>query len=427
MFRKAILLIIFILTTGSLLYSQPKPGDKILAVVGNDVILESDFQYQLQVYARQNQLTEVGPSIAQQVFQQMLTDKIIYAKAVQDSIEISEEDINRELDFRIKSLIEQVGSSRQLEEIYGMSLGRIKLLLRDDLEKKLRADRLKRDKFRGGIKISDKEVREFYETYKDSIPPAGSEYELSQIYITRKVSEAEKEAAKMKIMQILDSLNSGRNFEELAITNSDDKGSAVNGGYLGPAGKGLFVPAFEESVFSLKEGEVSEPVETQFGYHIIKLEKIDGEKRTARHILVAFPKLESSDIETISFLNSLKSRIESGEITFEQAAFDYSEGSESKSDSGYSGLIPLSSLDSTELEALEKIGPGGITEPIRIGTDENYGYELLKIHRFSPEHEINLVEDYERIKRFALFFKENKAMEDWINEIQETIYVDIRF
>lgn len=427
MFRKAILLIIFILTTGSLLYSQPKPGDKILAVVGNDVILESDFQYQLQLYARQNQLTEVGPSIAQQVFQQMLTDKIIYAKAVQDSIEISEEDINRELDFRIKSLIEQVGSSRQLEEIYGMSLGRIKLLLRDDLEKKLRADRLKRDKFRGGIKISDKEIREFYETYKDSIPPAGSEYELSQIYITRKVSDAEKEAAKMKIMQILDSLNSGRNFEELAIANSDDKGSAVNGGYLGPAGKGLFVPAFEESVFSLKEGEVSKPVETQFGYHIIKLEKIDGEKRTARHILVAFPKLESSDIETISFLNSLKSRIESGEITFEQAAFDYSEGSESKSDSGYSGLIPLSSLDSTELEALEKIGPGGITEPIRIGTDENYGYEILKLHRFSPEHEINLVEDYERIKRFALFFKENKAMEDWINEIQETIYVDIRF
>lgn len=427
MFKKVILIAILFLSVGSLMHAQPKQGDRILAIVGNDVILESDFQYQIQVYARQNQLSEVSPSIAQQVFQQMLTDKIIYAKAVQDSIEVSEEDLNRELDFRIKSLIEQLGSARQLEEIYGMSLGKIKLLLRDDLEKKLRADRLKRDKFRGGIKISDKEVREFYETYKDSIPPANSEYELSQIFITRKISDAEKEAAKMKIMQIVDSLNSGRSFEDLATVNSDDKGSAVNGGYLGPAGKGVFVKPFEEAVFSLKEGEVSEPVETQFGYHVIKLEKIEGDKRTARHILVSFPKLESSDIETISFLNTLKSRIESGEITFEQAAFEYSEGSESKSDSGYAGLIPVSSLDSTELEALEQITPGQITEPVRVGSDDNYGYELLKLHRFSPEHQINLTQDYERIKQFALFFKENKAMEDWINEIRETIYVDIRF
>lgn len=430
MMKKLILGVLIVCVFSIGLYAQQQQGDRILAIVGNDVILESDFQYQLQVYARQNQLTDINPMIAQQIFQQMLTDKIIYAKAVQDSVEINEEDINRELDFRILALVEQIGSVSQLEEIYGMSIGRIKLLLKEDLEKKLRADRLKREKFRGGIKVSDKEVRDFYETYRDSLPAASDEYELSQIYISRKISDAEKEQARLEAMTILDSIRSGESFELLAQRNSDDPGSAANGGFLGPAGKGVFVGPFEDAIFSMQVGEVSEPIETQFGYHIIKLEKIDGDKRTARHILVSFPKLESSDIESISFLNSLKSRIQSGELTFEQAAVEYSQGTEAASDSGYAGFVAITSLDSAELEALQLIQPGQITDPIRVTTgDQVAGYEILKLHKFSPGHTLVLSDpdDYEKIKRFALYFKESKEMEDWINELRETVYVDIRF
>ena len=424
-----ILAVLFVLFTAAGLYAQPGQGDRILAVVGDDIILESDFQYQLQLYARQNQLSEITPMIAQQVFQQILTDKIIYAKAVQDSIEISEDDINRELDFRIKSLIEQVGSTSQLEEIYGMSLGRIRLLLREELEKKLRADRLKRDKFRGGIKVSDKEVREFFEAYRDSLPASSNEYELSQIFITRKVSDTEKSLARQKALDILDSIRMGVSFEELATRHSEDPGSKVNGGFLGPAGKGVYVPAFEEALFSMSVGDVSEPVETEFGYHIIKLEDIQGDKRTARHILIGYPKLESSDIESISFLNDLKSRIERGDITFEEAAIEYSQATESKKDSGYVGFIPIESLDSAEMEAVVLLQNGGISDPVRVGSDQNYGYELLKVHKYVPEHELSLSDpdDYEKVKRFALYFKENKELEEWLNELKETIYVDIRF
>ena len=424
-----ILAVLFILFTAAGLYAQPGQGDRILAVVGDDIILESDFQYQLQLYARQNQLSEITTMIAQQVFQQILTDKIIYAKAVQDSIEINEDDINRELDFRIKSLIEQVGSASQLEEIYGMSLGRIRLLLREELEKKLRADRLKRDRFRGGIKVSDKEIREFFETYRDSLPASSNEYEISQMCSTRKIAETDKSIARQKAEDILDSIRMGVSFEELAARNSDDPGSKVNGGYLGPAGKGVYVPSFEEALFSMNIGEVSEPVETEFGYHIIKLEDIQGEKRTARHILVKFPRLESSDFESISFLNELKSRIERGEIAFEEAAIEYSQATDSKRDSGYVGFIPVESLDSVEIEAVQMVQDGGITEPIRVGGDQNYGYELLKVHKYVPEHELTLSnpDDYEKIKRFALYFKENKELEEWLNELKETIYVDIRF
>lgn len=430
MIKTFILAIVLLVGSFASLSAQQPQGDRILAVVGNDVILESDFQYQVQVYARQNQIAEINPMIAQQIFQQMLTDKIIYAKAVQDSVEINEEDINRELDFRIQSLVAQIGSVSQLEEIYGMSIGRIKLLLKEDLEKKLRADRLKREKFRGGIKVSDKEVQDFYTTYRDSLPEASDEYELSQIYISRKISDAEKDQARLEALAILDSIRSGESFELLAQRNSDDPGSAANGGSLGPAGKGVFVGPFEEAIFSMKVGEISEPIETQFGYHIIKLDKIDGDTRTASHILVAFPKLESSDIESISFLNSLKSRIELGELTFEQAAIEYSQGTEAAADSGYAGFVAVTGLDSAELEALQGLEPGEISEPIRIGTEDQVsGYEILKLHKFSPGHTLVLSDpdDYEKIKKYALYFKESKEMEDWINELRESVYVDIRF
>ena len=135
-------------------YAQ-KEGDRILAIVGNEILLESDFQYQVQLYARQNQLKSISPFLAQQIFQQMLTDKIIMAKAEQDSITVTEEEVNKELDNRIKSLVEQLGSEQKVEEFYNLSIVKIKLTLKEDLRKKLKADKLKRQKFQYGIKVSD--------------------------------------------------------------------------------------------------------------------------------------------------------------------------------------------------------------------------------------------------------------------------------
>lgn len=402
-------------------------GDRVIAIVGNDVILESDFQYQMQLYARQNQLSQIPPQVAQQIFQQMITDKIIYAKALQDSIEVTEDEINRELDFRIQSLTQQMGSVQRLEEVYSMSIARIRIQLRDDLTKKLLADKLKRQRFSGGVKVSDKEVNEFFATYRDSLPPASSEYEISQIFLTRKVSEPEKQAAIQTARQILDSIRSGVSFEELARRNSVDIGSGQNGGDLGPAGKGTFVKPFEDVVFSLREGEVSEPVETEFGVHIIRLDSKTGETVRSRHILIPYPRLESSDFETINFLRDLRTKIQSGSITFEEAAKQYSENEESKVKGGYEGFVAEERLDSAEIDALKRISNGEITEPIKIGSDNNYGYSILKLHSFSAGHPLTISGDYDRIKRYAEYFKENKELEKWINEIRESIYVDIRY
>ena len=407
-------------------YSQVE-GDRILAIVGNDIILESDFQYQVQLYAQQNQLTQISPLLAQQIFQQMLTDKIVLAKAIQDSIEVTDEEVNRELEFRINSLIEQFGSVQRIEELYGTSLGKLKITLREELAKKLMTDKLKRKKFAGRIKVSDKEVREFFRTYQDSLPPASEEFELSHIFLIRKITDAEKKYANDKAELILDSIKNGVDFSELAKRNSDDTQSAINGGDLGFSTKGSFVKPFEDALFLLKEGEVSDIVETEFGYHIIKLYEKIGDKLRSSHILIAFPRFESSDLETISFLNDLTIKIENNEITFEDAAKQYSQDTITNNDGGYIGFVSVERLDSAALEEIEVLDIDGITKPIRMGTELDYGYEILKLLSNNPEHKLTLDNDYDIIKSYTLFYKENEEMDKWINELRETIFVDVKF
>lgn len=418
-----LLLVFFLIPADS--FSQ-KEGDRILAIVGYDIILESDLQYQMQLYARQNQLSQITPMVAQQIFQQLLTEKIIYAKAEQDSITIKEDEIGKELDFRIKNMVEQVGSEKKVEEIYGMSIGKIKILLKEDLTKKMKADKLKSKKFQGLVKVSDKEVKEFYGKYRDSLPPTSEEFELSRIYVQRKVTDAEKLLAKEKALKILDSLKNGVDFSELAKKNSDDTQSAINGGDLGYSKKGVFVKEFEEALYSLNVGGISDIVETEFGFHIIKLNEKKGEQVKSQHILVAYPKLESSNLETISFLQDLKSKIENKTITFEDAAKKYSQDPYSNQKGGYLGLIQVEKLDSLEIEAIKSLDTGAISNPIKTGDERNFGFELLKVTKKVPPHNMSLETDYEKIKKLAKLFKENSEMEKWIEEIKKYIYVDVK-
>ncbi|HQY19526.1 MAG TPA: peptidylprolyl isomerase [Ignavibacteria bacterium] len=422
---KVIFIIPLFLILSSALFAQPE-GDRIIAVVGKEIITESDFQYQLQLYARQNQLADISPYMVQQIFQSILTNKIILAKADQDSIFISEEELNRELENRIKNLIGQVGSAEKLEEMYSMSMTKIKILLKEDLEKSMKTEKLKRQKFAGGMRVSDAEVKEFYTSYGDSLPDVSEELEIAAIIMERKVSESEKKEAERIALQILDSIKNGTEFSDLARRNSADSLSAIEGGDLGIASKGTFVKEFEDAVFSLSPGEVSGIVETQFGLHIIKSNEKLGDKVKAQHILIRFPKFESSDFETLNFLNDLRDKINKGEITFEDAAKQYSDDPQAKSNGGYAGKVPAEQFDSATVEILNNLTDGQISEPIRIGSDTEYGYQIIKVISKIPPHKLTLKDDYEKVKRYAENYKENKEMESWIEELRESIYVDIK-
>ena len=423
---KILFLSLFFLAALNSVYAQ-KEGDRIIAVVGNDIILESDLQYQMQMYARQNNVTSLNPAIAQQIFQQMLTDKIILAKAEQDSIIVKDEEVNRELDFRLKTLIQQVGSEQRIQEVYGMPLVKIRLTLKEDLVKKMMSDKLKRKKFSNPIKVSDKEVRDFYNSYRDSLPPASEEFEMSHIFISRKLTEGEKQISKSKALQILDSVKAGIDFSDLAKRNSDDKGSAVNGGDLGFAKKGVFVKEFEEALNKLSIGEVSDVVETEFGYHIIKLVEKKGDLLRAQHILVTFKKSAESDFGTIATLNGIRDSIQSGKVTFERAAALYSQDVETNTKDGYIGFVPVEKLDSNYVSELNNLQIDEISKPLRSGDDNNYGYELIRIKSRTAPHKLTLETDFNKIKKYASALKENKAYEDWVEELKKSIYVDTKF
>ena len=425
-FIKILFLSLFFLTAFNYVNAQ-KEGDRIIAIVGNEIILESDLQYQMQMYARQNNLTSINPAVGQQIFQQMITDKIILAKAEQDSITVKDEEVNKELDYRLRSLIQQVGSEQRIQEVYGMPLVKIRLTLKEDLVKKMMSDKLKRKKFANPVKVSDKEVRDFYNNYKDSLPPANEEFEMSHIFISRKLTESEKLAAKTKAQQILDSVKSGIDFSELAKRNSDDRGSAINGGDLGFAKKGVFVKEFEEALNQLNIDEVSDVVETEFGYHIIKLKEKKGDGVRAQHILVMFKKVEASDFETIALLNKIKDSIDTEKLTFEKAALLYSQDIETNTKAGYIGFVPVEKLDSNYVSEIKKLQLGEVSKPLRSGDDNNYGYELIKIKSKTEPHKLTLETDYDKLKKYATALKDNKAYEDWIEELKKSIYVDIKF
>ncbi len=410
----------------SSLYSQVE-GDRIIAVVGNEIILESDLNYQLMLYARQYNITQLNDNIIQQVFQNMVNEKLILAKAEQDSIYVADDEVQKQLEYRIKSLAEQFGSEKNLEDAYGLTIAKLKTLLKDDIKKKMMVEKMKQKKFGYGVKVTRTEVKNFYETYKDSIPVVPETFELYEIMRVPTLTDEAKRIAREKAKAILDSIKMGIDFSELARRNSEDSASAVNGGDLGKVKKGVFVKEFEDAAFVLKPGEVSDIVETEFGYHIIKVNEKIGDLIKLQHILVKFPHLESEDFEAINYLKDLKKQILNGTASFKELAVKYSQDIESAKDSGYVGKLNLKSLaDTSEAGALKNLNVGDISDPIKLGDNVNYSYNIFYLKDKAPEHKATLETDYQLIETYTLNYKETKELNDWLEELKKSIYVDIK-
>lgn len=406
-------------------YSQGE-GDKIIAIVGNDIILQSDLNFQLYSYMQQNGIQQLSNEVVEQVFQGLLTDKLMLAKAEQDSIYVSPEEINKQVDGRIKEFVAQFGSEKNVEEAYGLTIPKIRNLLKDQTERNIKISRVKQEKFGYGINVSKPEITKFFSDYRDSLPPVPETYDLVQIVRIPKITEDAKFMARQQIDQLLDSVKAGKDFSELAKLYSDDSLSALQGGALGKSKKGSFVKEFEDAAFLLQPGEVSGVVETEFGYHLIKLNDKTGDFITAQHILVKFPRLETADFTEINFLKDLKTRINSGELTFNQAAVLYSQEPKSAADSGHIGKVSINNLDSLEIITLRDLTTGELSEPVKVGDDRFYGYYMYKVNERIPEHAATLENDYEIIQQYAQRYKEQKMLAEWLDELKKTIYVEIK-
>ncbi len=394
--------------------------DRIVAVVEKDLILESELNAQVQFFVMNNRMDPKSPGLRDQVLQSMINEKLIVAKAIEDSITVSDDEVQQQLDASIQQRIQQVGSEARLEELYGMPLNRIKREYRDEMRRNLLAQRLQQQRF-GSSQIGRFEVEEFFTTYRDSLPRVPEEVELAHIYIKPGFSEAEKAAARAKMQLLLDSLAAGIDFGELAKRHSEDPGSAPQGGSLGLVRRGQFVKEFESAVFSLADGQTSGIVETEIGLHIIQLMERRGDAVRARHILMRIERTEASDSATVALLDSLRT-VALAQNNFAELAKKYSEDKETNMVGGALGTLELEQLDKTWYPTVEPLSPGKISMPARLPVGSSYGYHIVLMRQRIPAHEMNLEKDYHKLETLALNYKRSKDYQVWLDDLRSRIY-----
>jgi peptidyl-prolyl cis-trans isomerase SurA len=417
--------LVFLMFAVCNIYSQ-QVVDKIVAVVDNDIILESELDYQTQLYAAQNKIDPNLPGLKKQILNTMIDDKLVYAQATFDSIKVTDDEVTQRVDYQINYFIQQYGSRERLEQIYGMSLEKIKRELRDEVQKNVMIQKLKEKKF-GDVEASRREVEEFFNTYKDSLGIIPEKVQISHILKIPEASKATKEKYRKIAQAILDSIKAGADFATMAKKYSEDPGSAKNGGDLGFVKRGVFYPEFEAAAFALKQGELSDIVETPVGFHIIQLLEKRGESIHTRHILIKIKKSEDADLKAIEFLSSIRDSIENKKEPFAYYAKKYSDDKETAPFGGELGTFYVSQLDKTVQETVSKMKVGDISYPKRIDLGgDNYGYHIVDLLKRTPQHKASLNEDYNELQKLADQNKKQEKYQEWIKELKKKIYWNIR-
>ena len=395
--------------------------DRIIAVVDKEIITESDLNFSVQQVALSNRLDPNSKELRERVLEGMINDKLVLAQAIEDSVVVSDEEVTDRLEQQIQRLTYQVGSQQKLEEIYGMSVNRMKrdFQFRELIRKQMLVQKIQQQK-QQQLTISRREVEEFYTTYKDSIPKVPKEFELSHIYIEPKPDSTVLALLVKKAQAIADSIKAGGDFAAFAKRYSSD-GSAANGGDLGFARRGSFVKEFEEVAFTLNVNEVSKPVKTQFGYHVIQLVERRGDAVRTRHILFPVEVSSANDDSTIAKLKRIRTAALAGE-NFGVLARRFSEDADSKDIGGDLGRVSLDQLDPAYADFVTAAKPGEISEPRKLTVQNKYGYHIILVRSVTEEHEISLETDYKRLEQLALQFKMNTRYEQWVEGLRKTIY-----
>jgi len=409
----------------SVIYSQ-EIIDKIVAVVDNEIILQSELNFQASLYASQRGADPNSPEFKKEILNSLIDEKLVYAQAQLDSIQVTEAEVDQRIDYQVQVLQQQYGTVQNIEKLYGMSIERIKRELRDDVRKNLMVQRLREKNF-AGIEATRREVEDFFNNYKDSIGTIPEKLKIYHIFVNPKTNSRLKKKYRDFAQAILDSIKAGANFEEMAKKYSEDPGSAQYGGDLGFVKRGVFYPEFESVAFAMKEGDISDVVESPVGFHIIQLLERRGESIHTRHILIKIKADENADLDAIEFLTNLRDSVIKGNGTFQYFAKKYSEDKETAPFGGELGTYYLNQLDKHLLDVVSKLKEGEISFPRRIEYGQGtYGYHIVYLQSRVPQHIANLKEDYAEIKKLADEYMKQKEYDKWIAGLKDKIYWDVR-
>jgi len=433
---RAAFLVSLVLTAHTISFAQGmgniksgEPMDKIVAIVGNEIILQSEVVGHLMMSAMQERRTNARPDdpvLLRRSLDVLINEKLVVTKAIEDSLTTSEDEITERMDYQIQAMMQQMGSERRIEEVYGMSMAKIRRDFRDEIRKQLLTERLSQQKF-AAMKVSSKEVQDFFKQYKDSIPPVPPQFEIYHIVKNVEPSPVAKEKTLALAKKIRDSLIAGGDFAVFARRYSNDPGSAASGGDLGFVERGKFIAEFEKTAYALQIGEISQPVETPFGFHVIQLlDKRETAVKT-RHILLKLGQTDDDATRTKKFLDSLKLRVAKGE-SFEDLAKLYSDDTDTKAFGGLLGRMETTKLPADLREKIEKLKDGEITEPLIYSApgSTKSGFNIVFRKKYIPEHKITFDDDYKRLEQMTTMQKRAKVYDDWMKELRKSIYWEVK-
>jgi peptidyl-prolyl cis-trans isomerase SurA len=421
--------------TSSLLAQDEKPKgftvDKIIAKVDNYIVLRSELEG-----AYQNYLAEGNPaneSARCNLLGRLVINKLMVAKAEIDSIVVSDDEVDQNTAQRFNYILQSSGSSpAELEKAYGKSLDEIRLEMRDQIREQLLGTEMQKT-ITDGITVTPNEVKKFFGRIPvDSLPYFDSDVEIGQIVRIAKVSPAQKEETKRKLMDIRAQLIAGANWAEMAKKYSEDPSASQNGGSMGRVGRGSMVVPYEAMAFKLKKGEISEPFESEFGFHIMQLIDRQGNEYTSQHILIRATPSEQDIKNSYNYLDSLRSRIMSDSIKFELAAKEYSDDQATKGKGGFFSdpaggtKISLKEIDPVIYFTIDTMKVGNISKPITYRSDDlKSAVRILYFKTKFPPHQANLKDDWNRIQLATLNQKKDKALDKWFQKAKGDVFIEI--
>ena len=430
---KIIFLLIFVAETLKAQDNRIKV-DGVSAVVGDYVILESDIDKTL-VEMKSQGIPTIGVTRCQ-LLGKLMEDKLYAHHAVQDSLEISVEEIYSSVDQIIENFTQQLGSIDKVLEFYDKedeSSFRQEIF---EINKIQKLSLLMQQKIVQDVEVTPEEVRIFFESIpKKELPIFGTELEISQIVIEPEVSDNERDRIvnQLKVFRE-DVLERGSSFASKAILYSQDPGSRSSGGkYTLHRKRPRMVKEFRDEAFSLEEGEISQPFKTDFGWHILKVDKIRGQEVDIRHILLT-PKIEPNQLkEAKGKLDTIRKRLIENDISFQDAALAYSDEKETKFNGGVlinpqtgDTRFELTNLDPILYSQIRSLNDGQISQPII--EEERSGlkkYKILKVSNRFDEHVADYSLDYSKIKSLALKEKQLDLIQKWMDEKIESTYINV--
>lgn len=439
-------LLMVLLTSFGTLMAQLKPSgpflppqyvDGVVAVVGSKIILQSDFETEKMQMTKGSSLKD-SQMIHCNLLKDMIIQKLLLNQAELDSLTVPEDQLESEIDNRLRYYQKQAGSMSELEKYLGKTVNEFKDDIRPKMQEQLLAKQMYGE-ITKNIRISPQEVKQFYESIlQDSLPIIPTEVEVGQLMIEPIVTSEAKEFAKAQLEDIRARILRGENFEKLARAYSMDPGSKSQGGMLPEFGRGEMVPAFERMAFKLKPDSVSPVFESDFGFHVMKLTKRRGERVMASHILIRAENT-SEDYKFASMrVDSVYQRLVMGDIKWCDAVKKYATDDKYNRDiKGNCGFIidQMTGMQKTTFESLpgdvkrvvDKLKPGEYSAPELVTTPDGRSvYRIVYLQSFIAPHQANLVQDYSRIQMEAEAKKKQKAMDDWVTKHRIKTYIRIK-